>query len=1266
MRADADAANPMTSPAGRLDVSQGAAYVAIGYLSLAGILLGAGRRDYPDLHTALDTGIVLVSGVLAWLLWDLGKRIAQPFPRWLAVSFCAAALAELTHVLVTIEFSGTLARISEAELVLRPATWPPAAYVLPIGIACSVWFGWRGRQPSWRFLLALVALDAAFFTAFYSLPRYTPPWWLGITRPALLPVPLLWGVVVWFCWRRRADRLLPIVGFMAFVMIVAHVAMLYSRAPHDTQAMAAHLGKLSAYLTILLSLMQMASSDMGELVRSERAVAELNQQLERRVEARTAQLESAYKSLEAEIAIRTRAEHAFRESQALLQAISDNSPAVIFAKDLQGRYLLVNPRFCELFKVSRDDIIGKTDYALFSPDAAEVFREMDQRVAALGVALTEEEKVPLADGLHTYISVKCPLRDEAGAIYAIFGIATDISDRTRAEEALRASEERTRTIIETALDAVVTMDATGVITGWSAQAEAVFGWPLHEALGRVLADTIVPEAYREAHRRGLQHFFATGEALVLNQRLELTALHRSGREFPIELSITPIRVGQRTSFSAFVRDITRRKQAEQELRESRAHYQALAESLPHLVWTSGPDGEFDFLSRQWLEYTGRPLEEQLGYGWADQLHPEDRDRVRTAWADASSRRTVFDIEFRIRRADGVYRWFRTRAVPLRDATGTVVKWFGSNTDFEDYIQSERSLQAQLARLNLLDRITRAIGERQDLASILQVVVRSLEDHLPLDFCCVCLYDRVKEVLVVTRVGAKSQPLALDLAMPEKATISIDQNGLARAVRGQLVHEPDIAATTSPFPQRLARGGLRSFVAAPLLVESNVFGVLIAARRATPGFNSAECEFLRQLSEHVALAAHQVELRSALQRAYDDLRQTQQAVMQQERLKALGQMASGIAHDINNAISPVVLYTEALLETERNLSSEAREYLSTIQRAADDVGQTVARMREFYRQREPQLALLPVAVNSLVQQVMDLTRARWSDMPQQRGVVIRTSLVLSPDLPYILGVESEIREALINLVFNAVDAMPGGGLLTIRTDATEGTLGQDGANGAPRRLHVDVTDTGVGMDQETRRLCLEPFFTTKGERGTGLGLSMVYGMVQRHGAAIDVESAPGQGTTMRLTFDAAAPAGAGAAARQAPPRPSRLRILVVDDDPLLLKSLRDTLEVDGHVVTAVNGGQAGIDTFRQACSENNPFAAVVTDLGMPYVDGRQVASAVKQAAPQTPVVLLTGWGLRLAEDGDVPPHVDRVLNKPPKLSELRLALGELTASDRPSS
>jgi signal transduction histidine kinase len=567
-------------------------------------------------------------------------------------------------------------------------------------------------------------------------------------------------------------------------------------------------------------------------------------------------------------------------------------------------------------------------------------------------------------------------------------------------------------------------------------------------------------------------------------------------------------------------------------------------------------------------------------------------------------------------------------------------------------QADGKLHAQLGRMSLLQHITRATGERQDLASIFQVVLVSLEENLPIDFGCFLLHDAVAKSLAVSALGSAGRVFADKLELQELRQVPIDQNGLSHCVAGELVYEPDVVRVPFPFPQKLAKAGLRSVVFAPLVVENQVFGVLVCARRGDQAFSSGECEFLKQLSEHVALASHQVRLYGALQQAYDDLRQSQHTIMQQERLRALGQMASGIAHDINNAISPISLYTESLLEREPNLSERSRNYLSTIQRAIEDVARTVARMREFYREREAQLTLERVDINRSVRQVVDLTRPRWSDQPQQRGLMVDLRTELTDPLPDIMGAEHEIRDALTNLIFNAVDAMPAGGGLYVRTRKTVDGGGAD-------RVLIEVSDTGVGMDEDTRRRCLEPFYTTKGERGTGLGLAMVYGMVQRHSAELEIDSAVGKGTTVRLIFPSQASSLVDAdETARFPAVTRRLRILLVDDDPLLIKSLQDTLQDDGHVITATSGGQAGIDAFTAAAQRGELIDVVITDLGMPHVDGRKVASSIKAISPRTPVILLTGWGQRLIASNESHPHVDKVLAKPPRLHELRAALAEL--------
>src|SRR5581483_1086577 len=357
--------------------------------------------------------------------------------------------------------------------------------------------------------------------------------------------------------------------------------------------------------------------------------------------------------------------------------------------------------------------------------------------------------------------------------------------------------------------------------------------------------------------------------------------------------------------------------------------------------------------------------------------------------------------------------------------------------------------------------------------------------------------------------------------------------------------------------------------APFVVSNKAFGVMIVARRAPEAFTGAECEFLRQLSGHVALAGHQAQLYSALQSAYEDLRLTQQAVIQQERLRALGQMASGIAHDINNALSPAALYIQMLIEREPNSRQETRDRLVIIQRAIEDVASTVARMREFSRPQEQQPTFSRVDLNLVLDQVIELTRVRWVDMAQERGILIRVQRDFQTDLPEVLGTESEIRDAMTNLVLNAIDAMPEGGTLSLRTRANDTTSNQV--------VTVEVSDSGTGMTESVRGRCLEPFFTTKGERGTGLGLAMVYGMTQRHHAELEIDTEPGAGTTMRLIFPVA-PRATVSAATDVGDSLGQLQLLVVDDDPLLLKSLRDALQRDGHRVAVADGGQAGIDEF----------------------------------------------------------------------------------------
>lgn len=389
--------------------------------------------------------------------------------------------------------------------------------------------------------------------------------------------------------------------------------------------------------------------------------------------------------------------------------------------------------------------------------------------------------------------------------------------------------------------------------------------------------------------------------------------------------------------------------------------------------------------------------------------------------------------------------------------------------------------------------------------------------------------------------------------------------------------------------------------------------------------------------------------TARKKAEADLHASQSILIQQERLRAFGQLASGVAHDMNNAICPVSIYAKVLLKTERELSPRAREYLEIIENAARAAGNTVARLRRFYRQETGPDAIGPVEVATLIREASAITRARWADMAQERGVVVDLRMDLPAELPAIDGVASEIIEALINLILNAVDAMPEGGTLRLRAHAFHRTPG-DAAG-----VCIEIADTGVGMEEETRRRCLEPFFTTKGNGGAGIGLAIVSGILQRHDAEIAIESEPGAGTTMRLLFPPPRLRPKPTPEKAVPHVLPEMKILVADDDARVLRALRVALESEGHRPVCAAGGEVALRVFQAALDAGDPFDAVLTDLGMPHVDGRKVAAAVKAASPGTSVILLTGWGQDVLVEGAFPSGVDRLLAKPVAPEELSDAL-----------
>lgn len=435
-------------------------------------------------------------------------------------------------------------------------------------------------------------------------------------------------------------------------------------------------------------------------------------------------------------------------------------------------------------------------------------------------------------------------------------------------------------------------------------------------------------------------------------------------------------------------------------------------------------------------------------------------------------------------------------------------------------------------------------------------------------------------------------------------------------------------------------GLGALVLLLGLVASHFVSGRLSAPVEKLAEDSAENLVKRERAE-AALDLTNDELRALnaeLQKALADLKATQEQVIQQERLRALGQMASGIAHDFNNALMPILGFCELLLLSPAILDDRqtVTDYLGMIQTAAKDAGNIVGRLREFYRTHTDDEIFVPVNLKKLVEQTVTLTRPKWKDQAQANGATVRIALELEPVM--IAGEESALREALTNLIFNAVDAMPSGGTITFRTR-------RDGESAL-----LEIADTGTGMSEEVRHRCLEPFFSTKGERGTGLGLSMVFGIMQRHGGSLDLRSEPGKGTTFVITLPlheaASERAGIAASATHLPQR--SLRVLVVDDEPQVRDLLTASLATDGHQIEIANHG---VDGFK--CFLDGGFDLVVTDKAMPGMSGDQMATAIKQIAPKMPIILLTGFGqFHTKEDF---PDIDVLASKPISIPALRSAV-----------
>ena len=392
----------------------------------------------------------------------------------------------------------------------------------------------------------------------------------------------------------------------------------------------------------------------------------------------------------------------------------------------------------------------------------------------------------------------------------------------------------------------------------------------------------------------------------------------------------------------------------------------------------------------------------------------------------------------------------------------------------------------------------------------------------------------------------------------------------------------------------------------------------------------------------------------------EIKKMEQQLLQSEKLKSLGELAGGVAHDFNNILAAILGRVQLLRKQlapprgqaeKRGSAIDLEKGLEIIERASLDGAETVRRIQEFCRRRGDQKDFVQVDINELIENALEFTKVKWADEVQSRGIKIRLSKELSPIAP-IMGCASELREVFTNLINNAVDALPQGGAISV-------TSRMDAACAV-----ITIEDTGGGIPLSIKDRIFDPFFTTKGPQSTGLGLSVSYGIINRHHGTIVADSAEGKGTafTIKLPITAKTETKEDCPEKVIPmqARQKKARVLVIDDEAEVRELLRDILSDAGHEVDMAREGCEGIAMF-----EKQAYDIVLTDLGMPVMSGWEVAGKIRQINKCVPIALVTGWNVVLDDATMHSSGVNLVVHKPFQVEQvLNLVREGMVIKDRP--
>lgn len=544
---------------------------------------------------------------------------------------------------------------------------------------------------------------------------------------------------------------------------------------------------------------------------------------------------------------------------------------------------------------------------------------------------------------------------------------------------------------------------------------------------------------------------------------------------------------------------------------------------------------------------------------------------------------------------------------------------------EGFSRDRRTLEYEAS---LLQRVARVVGSTVEREELLQMLLGELEPFVRCN--SLGLFWREPSGIYLLTVAT------LSAAGKRVERVEVGSGPGIPEDRPQASYSPDNCSSSHPVLRWLGGQGMASSLCVPLVVAQQLVGWLVASRSRSGAFSPRELHPLAQVAQLVGPAVNSLRLYERLEAAHKDLAAARDELARSERLMVQGELASGVAHDINNILGLIAARADLLKF--QGISAQVESSVEAIRQAVDDGITVVRRMIQFTRrQRNQELVVLDV--NRLVEEVLEMTKPRWQPSSPARASAIRVRFKPGQALT-VRGVPSELREVMVNLIMNAVDAMPFGGDIGIETH-------QEGDWAI-----ISVSDTGCGITEEVRQHMFDPFFTTKGEAGSGLGLWVSQGIAARHGGDIQVRSELGKGSDFRVRLPLASSLAPQPPAKAADRSQS---VLVVDDEVGLGEALKLSLEMVGYQVVFSADPRQALDIFR-----DGPFDLVITDLRMPGMTGWELAAEIKRRSPRTPIIGMTGWPVDLIREGQRSSDMETIIQKPYRVNELRAKVAKVLA------